>query len=46
QGRYIDADTLFRRSIDILERAFGPDHPDVGFTLANRAVCLAHQVRR
>ena len=27
QGRYADAEPLYRRSLAIRERAFGPDHP-------------------
>ena len=29
QGRYADAEPLFKRSLAIREKALGPDHPDV-----------------
>jgi Tetratricopeptide repeat len=29
QGRYAEAEPLFKRSLAMLEKARGPDHPDV-----------------
>ena len=37
QGRYSDAEPLYKRSLSIREKALGPDHPDVGTTLNNLA---------
>ena len=30
QGRYAEAEPLYKRSLAIVEKALGPDHPDVG----------------
>ncbi|CAN0128613.1 unnamed protein product, partial [Pylaiella littoralis] len=38
QGKFDEADRLYRRAFEIQEKAFGPDHPDVAVTLANRVV--------
>ena len=35
QGRYPEAERLFRRALDIQQRVLGPDHPDVGGTFNN-----------
>jgi tetratricopeptide (TPR) repeat protein len=35
KGRYPDAEPLYKRSLAIIERAFGPDHPDVARSLNN-----------
>jgi tetratricopeptide (TPR) repeat protein len=45
QGRYGDADPLYRRSLAILERAFGRDHPLVASTLNNLGVLYDRQGR-
>ena len=37
EGRYGEAEPLFRRALDIQERALGHDHPDVAKTLNNLA---------
>jgi len=37
QGRYAEAEPLYRRSLAIRETALGPDHPDVGTALNNVA---------
>ena len=37
QGRYAEAEPLFRRSLAIAESALGPDHPDVATSLNNLA---------
>ena len=39
QGRYAEAEPLYRRSLAILEKALGPEHPDVGTALNNLAGC-------
>lgn len=44
QGKHAEADPLYVRATDILETAFGPDHPQVASSLNNRAVVLADQV--
>ena len=37
QGRYADAEPLFKRALAISEKALGPDHPDVAVSLNNLA---------
>ena len=45
QGRYADAEPLFKRALAIREKALGPNHPDVGVSLNNLAVLYAAQSR-
>lgn len=35
QGRFEEAERLYKETLAILERAVGPDHLSVGFTLSN-----------
>lgn len=44
QGNIIAAELLYKRSLDIQERALGPDHPAVTTTLTNFAQLLVQQV--
>ena len=37
QGRYADAEPLYKRALAIREKALGPDHPDVATSLNNLA---------
>lgn len=37
QGDYAKAEPLFKRSLVITEKAFGPEHPDVATILENLA---------
>ena len=37
QGRYAEAEPLYKRALAIREKALGPDHPDVGTRLNNLA---------
>ena len=37
QGNYTKAEPLYKRSLDILEKALGPNHPDVATSLENLA---------
>jgi tetratricopeptide (TPR) repeat protein len=37
QGRYAQAEPLYKRSLAIMEKALGPDHPDVALSLENLA---------
>ena len=37
QGRYAEAEPLYKRSLAIREKALGPDHPDVAISLNNLA---------
>lgn len=37
EGRYDDAEPLYKRSLTKREKALGPDHPDVGQSLNNLA---------
>ena len=45
QGRYADAEPLYKRSLAIQEKALGPDHPDVATSLNNLAVLYQEQGR-
>ena len=45
QGRYADAEPLFKRALTIREKALGPDHPDVATTLNNLAELYHDQGR-
>ena len=45
QGRLDEADPLSERSLAILEKVLGPDHPDVAMALNNRAELVKAQVR-
>ena len=40
QGNYAEAEPLYRRSLEIKEKALGPEHPDVATGLANYAALL------
>ena len=44
QGRLEEADELFLRAIGIQEKALGPDHPGLAFSLSSRANVLGEQV--
>jgi tetratricopeptide (TPR) repeat protein len=37
QGRYAEAEPLYQRDLAVIEKALGPDHPDVGTSLNNLA---------
>ena len=37
QGRYAEAEALYKRALIIGEKVLGPDHPDVGIYLSNLA---------
>jgi tetratricopeptide (TPR) repeat protein len=37
QGRYADAEPLYKRALAIFEKALGPDHPSVASALNNLA---------
>ncbi|CAB1113143.1 unnamed protein product [Ectocarpus sp. CCAP 1310/34] len=45
QGKYAEAEPLYERSQAIQENVLGPEHPDVGTSLNNRALLLEKQVR-
>ena len=45
QGRYADAEPLFKRSLAIREKALGPNHPDVATSLNNLARLYQDQGR-
>ena len=45
QGRYADAESLFERSIAMIELAFGKEHPDVATSLLNLANVQKNQGR-
>ena len=39
QGKYAEAEPLYKRSLDIMEKVFGPNHPDVATVCQNLAKC-------
>ncbi|CAM9138218.1 unnamed protein product, partial [Ectocarpus sp. 13 AM-2016] len=43
QGKYEEAEPLYRRSLAIREKVLGPEHPDVAQSLNNRAALLETQ---
>ena len=45
QGRYAEAEHLYKRAIAIDERALGPEHPDVATGLSNLATFFVDQGR-
>ena len=45
QGRYGEAEPLYRRSLAIWEKALGPEHPDVATSLNNLALLYDAQGR-
>src|SRR5262249_34637634 len=45
QGRYTEAEQLFKRGHMILEKAFGPEHPSVATSLNNMAILYRAQGR-
>jgi len=45
QGRYGEAEPLFKRSLAIYEKALGPEHPEVATSLNNRAELYRAQGR-
>ncbi len=40
QGRYAEAEPLYKRSLAIREKALGPEHPNVATSLENYANLL------
>lgn len=44
QGKYVEADPLYLRAIEIGEKTLGPEHPDLATRLNNRAELLKAQV--
>ena len=45
QGRFADAEPLYKRALAIKEKAFGPDHPDVAISLSTLAQLYQTQGR-
>jgi tetratricopeptide (TPR) repeat protein len=45
QGRYSEAEGLYKRALAILEKALGANHPDVGWTLNDLALVYRGQGR-
>ena len=45
QGRYADAERLYKESLALDEKNLGPDHPDVATTLNNLALVYKTQGR-
>ncbi len=46
QGKYEQAEPLYKRSLAIAEKALGPDHPDVATVLENYAQLLRATKRK
>ena len=44
QGKYDDAEPLYKRALAIREETLGPRHPDVAGSLNNLALLLHSQV--
>lgn len=45
QGKYDQAEPLFRRAQEIEEKSLGRDYPNIAMYLNNRALLLQKQVR-
>ena len=45
QGRYADAEQLYKRSLAIQEKVFGPDYPDIAAALNGLASLYQAQAR-
>ena len=45
QGHYAEAEPLFKRSLAIVEKALGPEHPNVAQGLENYAALLRQTAR-
>ncbi len=45
QGKYTEAEPLYKRSLAIWENALGPEHPDVATSLENYAALLRETAR-
>ncbi len=45
QGKYADAEPLYKRSLAIYEKALGPEHPHVATSLENYAALLRNTER-
>ncbi len=45
QGRYAEAEPLYKRSLAIGEKALGPEHPNVAGSLENYSVLLSETGR-
>lgn len=45
QGRYTEAEPLYQRSLTILEKALGPEHPHVATSLGNCALLVRKKGR-
>lgn len=44
QGKFDKAEPLYKQSVELREKAFGPQHPSVATALVNLAVLLSQQV--
>ena len=45
QGKYAEAEALYKRALEIKEKALGADHPAVAMTLNNLAVLYQGQAK-
>ena len=43
QGRYADAEPLYKRALGVKEKILGPDHPDVASILDNLGMLFQAQ---
>lgn len=46
QDQYEEADQLLKRALDIDEKSYGPQHPQVATDLNNLAALFYHQVKK
>lgn len=44
QGKYTEAEPILTRATEVMEKAFGPEHPAVASGINNRAILLRKQV--
>ena len=45
QDRYAEAESLFKRALEIREKAFAPEHPDIAWSLNTLGALRARQSR-
>ena len=43
QGKYAEAEPLYKRALEIGKKTFGPDHPDVATSLNRLAILFVDQ---
>ena len=46
QGKFLEAEPLYRQSIEVFKKVLGPDHPNVATLLNNLALLLKSQGKK